>query len=64
MPLHAAALAAMRHVLRAEPKKVFSFTLGDPASARSFYEACEAYAMAQTGRGFRTLDFWRQLRKQ
>ena len=60
VPLCAPSLAAMRHVCGANPKKVFSFTLDEPSSGR-FHRVCEEFALTQLDRGFRTLDYWKQL---
>ena len=60
LPLCQASLAAMRHVVGAEAKKVFSFTLGDDSAGR-FYRACEEYALTQLDRRFSTLDYWRAI---
>lgn len=53
-------LSAMRHVIRAEPKRIFSFTIGTEAGAL-FYSAAENYMLAQLDRGFKTLDFYRSI---
>ncbi len=55
------ALDAMRYILYAEPKKVFSFKLPDDALAR-LSRAAERYVMAQLDRGFKTLDYYKQLK--
>ena len=60
MPLSPAALAAMRHVAYGDPKRLFSFQL-DPESLRQMGDVCEAYVLTQLERGFRTLDFYKQL---
>ena len=60
MPLSPAALAAMRHVACGDPKRLFSFQL-DPDSLRQMGDVCEAYVLTQLERGFRTLDFYKQL---
>ena len=53
------ALAAMRHVLTAPPKQVFSFRLeGDALVSFSF--AAEHYFLTQTERSFGTLDYYKQ----
>lgn len=57
-----ASLAAMRHVAHAAPKRVFSFTLDEPSSAR-FQKACEEYALCQLERGFPSLDYWKGVSK-
>ena len=58
-----ASLAAMRRVAAADPKKIYSFAL-DEASAKRFHAACEEYILSQLDRGFRTLDYWRSLRRE
>ena len=61
MPLTPAAAAAMRHVAYGDPKRLFSFQL-DEASMSRMADACEAFLAAQLERGFRTLDFYKQIR--
>jgi len=61
MPLTAGALGAMRYLLSCPPGKIFSFAL-DPPGLASFASACEAFLLAQTGRGFSTLDFYKSLK--
>ncbi|MBR5381029.1 MAG: DNA repair protein RecO [Oscillospiraceae bacterium] len=58
--LCASSLAALRHVVEADPKRIFSFTLGETA-AKSFAAAGEAYLLTQLDRGFKTLDFYRSI---
>ena len=53
-----ASLAAFRHVVHAEEKRIFSFTLEESA-ARRFRSACENYMLCQLDRGFATLDYWK-----
>ena len=61
LPLDPDALRAMRYIVAAEPKKLFSFSL--PAtSARRLEAVCEAYLCAQLERGFGSLDYWKQLK--
>ena len=60
MPLTPAALAALRHFLWGEPKRLFSVRLDEVSLAR-LGEASEAYLMTRLERGFRTLDFWKSL---
>jgi DNA repair protein RecO (recombination protein O) len=60
MPIDAGALAAMRYIVRAEAKKVFSFTLGD-ASLQLLGNATETYLLTQLERGFSTLDFYKSI---
>lgn len=59
-PLTPAALAAARHVLYGDPKRLYSFTL-DSEDQRRFSQAAEAYMSAMLERSFRTLDFYRSL---
>lgn len=59
-PLCEGSLQAMRFVLSAPPRRVFSFRLEEPAFSR-FAAACEAYALRQLGRPFKTLDYFRQV---
>jgi len=61
LPLDGGALAAMRHVIRSERKKMLSFTLSADG-LRRFSRACEAFAHVQLDRPFRTLDFYKSMR--
>ena len=61
LPLDREALDAMRYVISAEPKKIFSFEIPE-AAERQMGEVCEAYAAAQLERGFGTLDYWKTLK--
>lgn len=60
MPLSRGALAAVRHITRGDPKRLFSFQV-DGHSLRLLGNASEAYLMTQLERGFRTLDFYKTL---
>lgn len=60
MPLSPAALAAARHIVLGNPKKLFSFSLS-PESLTLLGDAAEAFLMTQQERGFRTLDYYKQL---
>lgn len=60
MPLCPGSLAALRHILYGEPKRLYSFTL-EPAALGRLSAAAEAFAAAQLERGFRTLDFYKSL---
>ena len=60
MPLSGSALAALRHIIWGDPKRLFSFRL-DEASLRQLGDASEAYLMTRLERGFRTLDFYKSL---
>lgn len=60
MPLSLPALQALRHIVRGDPKRLFSFS-ADPGSLRQLSDAAEAYLMTRLERGFRTLDFLKSL---
>lgn len=60
MPLCGASLAAMRHIVSCDPKKLYAFTAPEDALAR-LDSACEAFCAAQLERGFRTLDYYKAL---
>ena len=54
------ALQAVRYIIGCDPKKLFSFLLGDDALRETAY-AAEGYLLEQLGRKFRTLDYYKQL---
>ncbi|MCR5825444.1 MAG: DNA repair protein RecO [Oscillospiraceae bacterium] len=60
LPLDPGALAAMRHVLGAEKRRMLSFSLRGETQTR-FARACEGFARCQLDREFRTLDFYKRL---
>ena len=60
LPVSAETLDAMRHILGAPPKRIFSFRI--PAAAeKQLGDLCEAYAAVQLERGFGALDYWKSL---
>lgn len=59
-PLNAGALNAARYIVKAEPKKIFSFTL-KPDALDMLSHACERYLLVQMDRRFKTLDFYKSL---
>ncbi len=61
LALDAGALAAMRHVVNSERKRMLSFALRGETLAR-FSRACESFARVQLERDFHTLDFYKSLR--
>ena len=61
MPLGAAGLAALRHIIYGDPKRLYAFRLPEEA-LRWVNHAAEAYVAAQLERGFRTLDYYKQVR--
>lgn len=50
-------LDAMRHIVSADPKRLYSFKVGE-RTQRELFRVCEAYLLTQLGRGFGTLDFY------
>lgn len=57
------ALAALRHVLYGDPKRLYGFTLASE-DQRRFSQAAESYAGAMLERSFHTLDFYKSLRAE
>ena len=60
MPLTPGAVAALRHIIWSPRKRLLSFRL-DGAGLGLLSQASEAYLMTRLERGFRTLDFFKQL---
>ena len=60
MPLDGPSLAAMRHVVMGDPKRLFSFRLDAPAQ-KKMSDVCEAFLLTQLERGFGTLDFYKRI---
>lgn len=60
LPVHAGALAAMRHITGCPIKRLFSFRLGEESS-KELADAAETYLLTQLERGFFTLDFYKSL---
>ena len=61
LPLCPDSLAAMRYILSAPAKKLFSFSVEGEAADRLAY-AAEAYLLRQTERRFGTLEYYKQVR--
>lgn len=61
LPLCPDSLAALRHIIYGDPKRLYSFKLG-PEPLKRLSGAAEAFAAAQLERGFKTLDFYKSLR--
>lgn len=53
-------LAAMRHIVLAPAKRIFSFSLTGEAASR-LSAACESYMLYHTGRGYGALDYYKSL---
>ena len=60
MPLNDQALRAMEHIAYGDPKRLFSFR-AEGEGLRQLGDLTEAYLHTQLERGFRTLDFYKQL---
>lgn len=62
MQLSLSAVTAMRFICYSEEKKVFNFTLSDAAMVE-LSQAAEQFALQQTGRNYKTLDFLKSIPK-
>lgn len=60
-PLCADSLMALRYIINAAPKKLYSFDLSGKG-LKNLVNACEEYAKVQTDRYFKTLDFYKSVR--
>lgn len=60
MPLDSQSLAALEHIVHGDPKRLFSFQ-AEGEGLKRLADAGEAYLHTQLERGFRTLDFYKQL---
>ena len=60
MPVNASVLDAMRYICYCDPKKLFSFQVGQQAQEK-LSNVAEAYLTTQLERGFSTLDFYKSL---
>ena len=60
MPLQPGTLDALRYICYCEPKKIFSFQIGED-TLRSLSQIAESYLLTQLERGFSTLDFYKTL---
>jgi len=60
LPVSRSTLAAMRHVVYGDPRKMVSFHL-PPQDLEQFASVCESFLLTQLERGFRTLDFYKQI---
>ncbi len=62
LPIERSVIAAMRYVVSSSPKKIFSFSL-DEDELNDFSSVCEKYLINQLERGFKTLDFYKRVKK-
>ena len=59
--LHPDTLAAMRHIVYSDPKRIFSFALtGEPFE--QLKTLCERYLLTQLDRGFSSLEYWKKVK--
>ena len=62
MPLSSSVLTAMRYVIGSQSKRIFSFKLEDD-ELELFCRVCEKYLTHHLERGFKTLDFYKNVKK-
>ena len=60
MPLLPGTLDGLRYICMCDPKRIFSFRLGE-VETEQLVQLAEAYLTAQLERGFSTLDFYKSL---
>ena len=60
MPLNPQSLCALEHIVHGDPKRLFSFQLGRE-ELNQLSGITEAYLLTQLERGFRTLEFYKQM---
>ena len=60
LPVSTGVLQAMRYISTCEPKRIFSFELGED-NLLQLSQITEAYLTTQLERGFSTLDFYKSL---
>lgn len=61
LPLSPPTLAAVRHALYGDAKRLYSFTLGEEPMEQ-FAQVAEAFSAAQLERDFRTLSFYKSIK--
>lgn len=62
IPLEKSELECMRYVTSANPKRIFSFNAEGETCSR-FCNVCEKYLLNHIERGFKTLDFYKNVKK-
>lgn len=62
MRLSLAAISAMRFIVYSDEKKIFNFQVSDEVLSE-LAQAAEQFAIQQTGRGYKTLEFYKSLPK-
>ena len=58
--ISAGVLAAMRHICSKPVERIYSFSLPEQ-DEKKLAEVCEKFLLAQTGRTFKALDFYKSL---
>lgn len=61
LPLDADSLAAMRHAVRAQPKKIYNFAIA-PESETKLARVAEMFAARQLDRLLPSLDYWKSVK--
>jgi DNA repair protein RecO (recombination protein O) len=61
LALDAASWAAMKHIVAAPAKKVFSFVIPEE-SERLLGRACESFVRQQLDKNFYSLDYWKSVK--
>lgn len=61
LPLDEASFAALRHIVYAPAKKVFSFVIPEESEAR-LSRSCEAFVRQQLDKNFYSLEYWKSVR--
>lgn len=62
MRLSLGAITAMRFIVYSEEKKIFNFHVSDQ-TMKELSQAAEQFAIQQTGRGYKTLEFYKSIPK-
>lgn len=62
MTLSLAAVSAMRFILYSEDKKIFNFHVSDKVM-KELSQAAEQFVIQQTGRGYKSLEFYKSIPK-
>lgn len=60
LPLDREALDAMRYIVSAEPKKIFSFVLPEE-SEKKLHRVCETFARVQLDKVLPSLEYWKSV---
>ena len=60
LPLCPDSLAALTHIVHGPARRLYSFRL-ESAAQKRLSDVCEAFLLTQLERGFRTLDFYKQI---